>query len=183
MCCRFRVDCPPPEGYEALLLLADFKPPGVTGTNYWRREFPPVQGIVRSLTVLVYKHHIEFNLAPSIGSHSPWEHGVGSFPAAVAVKLMAILAEKAGGGVIKQTSMMGDCVIRSGGHTSWIIGEPPTRPVLLENMCPGFQDFLTKGIPIEIIDGQTQRMSEDYIGERPAPIYYDIPDDHIPEFM
>ena len=170
ICCRFRLECGPPEGYEALLALAGF-----TLTNQgwstprWTREFPPVQGTVRSVDVLVYIDHLEFNLAPSIASHSPWEHSVGAFPAAVAVKIMAILAGWAGGAVIKQTSMMGDCPSRNGGKSTMVVGVPPEEPVALENMCPGFQDWLTGGIPIVIIDGQTQRMSEDYIGERPAP--------------
>ena len=70
--------------------------------------------------------------------------------------------------------MMGDCPARNGGNTVAVIaaiGTNPEIPPALENMCPGFQDVLMKGIPIEVVDGQTQRMSEEYVAPPTAMSY------------
>ena len=185
MCCRFRLECILPDGYEAILALAGFARTDKddepsTGwkspTKRWRRMFPEIWGVTRSIDVIIHGAAIEFNLSPAIGSHSPWEHAAGAFPASVAVKLAVILANFAGEGTIKQTSMMGDCPARNGNNTVAVIaaiGKNPEIPPVLENMCPGFQDVLIKGIPIEVVDGQTQRMSEEYVAFPMAVSYTD----------
>lgn len=117
--------------------MAGFEQVGIA----WHREIGKSSVVVREGS----DGRLDFALSPPIGSHSPEEHQTNAHAAAIQFKVLMTLAERANGRVI-QTSLVSTCLTENASGTR-LLAEYPLIPLSFANLCLGFRNVLSGGVP------------------------------------
>ncbi len=154
MCCRVHLDHPPDE-YAFVLGLAGFHPLVSESHAWFNSGVRSWSRMVGTKTIYAILEHgdsgLLFGLEPMI-THNEMGHKTDAQIAGIMFKTAMTLAERSGG-KLRQTSHLGACLRAYLDADGKAVGSHEIadyragRPLLFENLCPGFQKYLVNGVP------------------------------------
>lgn len=145
MCCRLTIQPLSIEIATAVLLTGEFYPmfvdiPQVAASRQFYRDISLDDGSQHRVVARMEPENdaLRLELSPSISQYM--QHAAHRIDGGVYFEIAAKYAEKVGG-VIKQLANVSGCV-EAGGINEKILASYPSRPMMWEQVCRGFQEAI-----------------------------------------